>query len=84
METGVTESESEGNVTKRLKELLKNQKDDPVPSQRSADAFRLKQKTGEVNKAMFNITLNDISDFKNLFNCLRESGKKIRKERKRT
>ena len=39
---------------------------DPVPSLRSADAFRLKQETEEVNKAMFSITLNDISDFKNL------------------
>ena len=39
---------------------------DPVPSLRSADAFRLKQETEEVNKAMFRITLNDISDFKNL------------------
>ena len=82
METGVTESESEGNVTKRLKELLKNQKDDPVPSQRSADAFRLKQKTGEVNKAMFNITLNDKSDFKNLFNWFKGKWEKDKKRKK--
>ena len=32
---------------------------------RSANAFRLKQET-EVTKAMSSITLNDISDFKNL------------------
>ena len=39
---------------------------DPVPSLQSADAFRLKQETEEVNKAMFSIILIDISDFKNL------------------
>ena len=33
---------------------------------RSVDVFRLKQKTGEVNKAMSSVTLNNISDFKNL------------------
>ena len=32
----------------------------------SANAFRLKQETEDVTKAISSITLNDISDFKNL------------------
>ena len=59
-------SESANDITKRLKLLLKNPKNDPIPSLRSANAFRLKQETEEVTKAMSSITLNDISDFKNL------------------
>ena len=58
--------ESASDITKRLKLLLKNQKNNPIPSLRSANAFRLKQETEEVTKAMSSITLNDISDFKNL------------------
>ena len=65
-DTGVNESESKSDITKWLKRLLKNPKNDPVPSLRFADTFRLKQETKEVNKAMSSITLNDISDFKNL------------------
>ena len=61
---GVIESESD--ITKRLKLLLKNPKNDSFPSLRSAHAFRLKQETEKVNKAMSSITLNDIGDFKNL------------------
>ena len=57
--------ESASDIRKRLKLLLKNPKNDPIPSLRSANAFRLKQET-EVTKAMSSITLNDISDFKNL------------------
>ena len=48
-DTGVIESRSENVITKRLKLLLKNQKNDPIPSVRSADAFRLKQEREEVN-----------------------------------
>ena len=59
-------SESASDITKRLKLLLKNPKNDPIPSLRSTNAFRLKQETEEVTKAMSSITLNDISDFKNL------------------
>ena len=59
-------SESASDVTKRLKLLLKNPKNDPIPSLRSTNGFRLKQETEEVTKAMSSITLNDISDFKNL------------------
>ena len=61
-DTGVNESESKSDITKWLKRLLKNPKNDPIPSLRFADTFRLKQET----KAMSSITLNDISDFKNL------------------
>ena len=64
--TGVVESESGSDITKPLKLLLKNPKNDPIPSLRFADAFRLKQEKEEVNKAMSSITLNDISNFKNL------------------
>ena len=60
------ESESEIDITKRLKLLLTNPKNDYIPSLRCADVLRLKKETNEVNKAMSNITLNDISDFKNL------------------
>ena len=63
---GVIESESESGITKRLKELLKNPKNDPILSLRPADALRLKQETEEVNKATPSITLNNTSDFKNL------------------
>ena len=59
-------SESASDITKRLKLLLKNPKNDPIPSLRSANAFRLKQEIEEVTKAMSSIALNDISDFKNL------------------
>ena len=55
-----------GVITKQLKELLKTPTNDPMPSLRSADAFRLKLETEEVNKAMSSITLNDIPDFQNL------------------
>ena len=65
-DTGVFESENESNITKLLKLLLKNSKNDPIPSLRSADAFQLKQEIEEVSKAMSSIILNDISDFKNL------------------
>ena len=58
--------ESASDVRKRLKLLLKNPKNDPIPSLRSANAFRLKQEIEEVTKAMSSIALNDISDFKNL------------------
>ena len=63
-DTCVTESASD--ITKRRKLLLKNPKNDPIPSLRSANAFQLKQKTEEVTKAMSSITLNDVSDLKNL------------------
>ena len=59
-------SESASDIRKRLKLLLKNPKNDPIPSLRSANAFRLKQEIEEVTKAMSSIALNDISDFKNL------------------
>ena len=59
-------SESASDIKKRLKLLLKNPKNDPIPSLRSANAFRLKQEVEEVTKAMSSIALNDISDFKNL------------------
>ena len=61
-----SKSDSENDITKRLKPLLKNAKNDPILSLRSAYAFRLKLETDEVNKVMSSITLNDISDFKNL------------------
>ena len=59
-------SESASDTTKRLKLLLKIPQNDSIPSLRSANAFRLKQETEEVTKAMSSITLNDISGFKNL------------------
>ena len=59
----VIESENESHITKRLKRLQKNTQNDPIPSLRSADGFRLKQETEEVNKAMSSITLNDVSFF---------------------
>ena len=62
--TGVIESESERDINKRPKRLLKNPKNDPISSLRYA--FQLKQETEEVNKAISSITLNDISEFKNL------------------
>ena len=62
--TGVIESESESEILKRPKRLLKNPKNDPISSLRYA--FQLKQETEEVNKAISSITLNDISEFKNL------------------
>ena len=65
-DAGVIESESESGITKRLKLLLKNPKNDPIPSLWSVDTFQLKHETEEVNKAMSSIMLNDISDFKNL------------------
>ena len=57
---------SASDITKRLKLLLKNPKNDPIPSLQSANIFRLKQETEKVTKVMSSITLNDISDFKNL------------------
>ena len=65
-DAGVNDSESESDVTKRLKLLLKNPQDDPIPSLRSTDAFPLKRESEEVNKAMPSIILNNIKDFKNL------------------
>ena len=59
-------SESVNDITKRLKLLLKNPKNDPIPSLRSTNAFRLKHEIEEVTKAMYSIALNDISGFKNL------------------
>ena len=59
-------SESASDITKRLNLLLKTPKNDPIPSLRSANAFRLKQEIEEVTKAMSSIALNDVSDFKNL------------------
>ena len=59
-------SEGASDMKKRLKLLLKNPKNEPIPSLQSANAFRLKQETEEVSKTMSSITLNDISDFKNL------------------
>ena len=53
-------------ITKWLQQLLKYPKNDLISSLRSANAFRLKQETEEVTKAMSSITLNEISDFKNL------------------
>ena len=64
MDTGVIESESESDTIKRLKRLLKNPKKYPISSLQYA--FQLKQETEEVNKAIYSITLNDISEFKNL------------------
>ena len=62
--TGVSESASD--ITKRLKLLLKNPQNDPVPSLRFANILWLKQETAEVTKTMSSVALNDISDFKNL------------------
>ena len=59
-------SESASDITKRLKQLLKNPKKDPILSRRSANVFRLKQETEEVSKAMSIVILDDISNFKNL------------------
>ena len=63
---GVIESESERYTTKRLMLLLKSPKNDPIPSLRSGHAFPLKQETEELHNEMSSITLNDISDFKDL------------------
>ena len=38
-DAGVIEKESESDITKLLKLLLKNLKNDPIPSLQSADAF---------------------------------------------
>ena len=65
-DASVIGKESESDITEQLKRLLKNLKNDPIPSLRSADAFWLGRETEEVDKAMSSITLNDISDFKNL------------------
>ena len=59
-------SGSASDITKRLKQLLKNPKKDPILSRRSANVFRLKQETEEVSKAMSIVILDDISNFKNL------------------
>ena len=65
-DTCVIGSKSESDITKRLKLLLKSPKNDPIPSLQSTNTIRLKQETVEVNKAMSSISLNDLSDFKNL------------------
>ena len=64
--TDVIERESESDITKRLKLLLKAPQNDSIPSLPSVDAFRLKQEIEVVNKAMSSITSNNISDFENL------------------
>ena len=64
-DTGVIESKSKSNITKRQKLLLKIPKNISIPLLRSANAFRLKQEKEEVTKAMSSLTLNDLSDFKN-------------------
>ena len=64
--TDVIESESESDITKRLKLLLKASQNDSIPSLPSVDAFRRKQEIEVVNKAMSSITRNNISDFENL------------------
>ena len=64
-DTGVIESKSKSDITKRQKLLLKTPQKNSVSSLRSANAFRLKQEKEEVTKAMSSITLNDLSDFKN-------------------
>ena len=53
--------ESASDITKQLNVLLKIPKNNPIPSLRSANAFRLKQ-----GNILSSIMLNDISDFKNL------------------
>ena len=69
---------------------MKNTRIDLMPSLQSADAFRLKQETEEVNKVMSSIKLNDISGFKNLIKagativCERMKIKKICKAAART
>ena len=63
-DTGVIENE--GDITKRLNLLVKKPQNDSILSLRSTDAFQLKQETEEINKAMSSITLNDISDFRNI------------------
>ena len=57
---------SESDITKRLKLPLKSPPKNPFPSLRSADVYRLKQETEEINKRMPSIVLNGISDFKSL------------------
>ena len=57
---------SESDIIKRLKLPLKSPPKNPVPSLRSADVYRLKQETEEINKRMPSIILNGISDFKSL------------------
>ena len=47
-DAGVFKNESKSDITKRLKQLLKNPQNDLFPSLQSADAFRLKQKMEEV------------------------------------
>ena len=64
--TDVIESESESDITKRLKLLLKASQNDSIPSLPSVDAFRRKQEIEVVNKAISSITSNNISDFENL------------------
>ena len=88
-DAGVNDSESESDITKRLKLLLKNPQDDPISSLRSTDAFPLKRKSEEVNKAMSSIILNNIKDFKNLIKgattvCEKNGGKKNCKTLART
>ena len=83
-DTGVIESKSKSDITKRQKLLLKNPKNNSVPSLRSANAFRLKQEKEEVTKAMSSITFNDLSDFKNFIktgaiSVLKEWGQKIKR-----
>ena len=63
---GAGVSESASDITKWQKLSLKTPKNDAIPSLRSTNAFWLKQETEEVTKAMSSVTLNDISDFKDL------------------
>ena len=51
-------------ISKTAKTITEKPENDPIPSLRYADAFRVKQETEEVTKAMSSITLNEISDFK--------------------
>ena len=57
---------SESDITKQLKPPLKSPQNNPVPSLRCVDAYRLKQETEEINKTMPSIILNGITDFKSL------------------
>ena len=51
-------------ISKTAKTITEKPENDPIPSLRYVNAFRVKQKTEEVTKAMSSITLNEISDFK--------------------
>ena len=51
--TRVIDSQREKDVTKRLKNLLKNQKYDPIPSLQYADAFPLKQEKNQASSLQY-------------------------------